>query len=208
MARFRGGRDNPGMSQTSQPESKSGSSDWVTRGTAILAVLAAIASARWGACNLEAILEQGKVNDTWAYYQAKSVKQHDAEQTRDLAAALVPGESSDRAAALERLRVRLNQEADRERNEKEQQRSAAVRYQENRDSIVERSFWFEISFASLQLGVILCTVSSGPGRRPVQVAAIVVAVIGLALLVNGFHRFVHAPYSLYRNDVHQMDAGD
>src|SRR5277367_331184 len=80
---------------------------WITRTTAILAVVAAISSGRWGACNLQAILEQGKVNDTWSYYQAKSMKQHEAEQTRDLAAALGSGASQNQAA-LQELKQRLD----------------------------------------------------------------------------------------------------
>ena len=35
--------------------------DWITRTTAVLAVFAALSSGQWGASNLRAILEQGKV---------------------------------------------------------------------------------------------------------------------------------------------------
>src|SRR5581483_11802843 len=61
---------------------------WMTRTTAILAILAALSSGRWGASNLWAILEQGKVNDAWGYYQAKSIKQHMAANSANLAEAL------------------------------------------------------------------------------------------------------------------------
>src|ERR1700689_791301 len=92
--------------------------DWANRTTAILAVVAALSSGRWGASNLQAILEQGKVNDTWAYYQAKSLKQHDAEQMRDLTTALISGETAERAEGLKKLKAKLEIDAKREEQDK------------------------------------------------------------------------------------------
>src|SRR6516165_10491675 len=88
---------------------KSEPNEWIARTTAILAVIAAISSGRWGASNLQAILEQGKVNDTWAFYQAKSMKQHEAEQTRDLARAMAPGQPAASALALNELQKRMEE---------------------------------------------------------------------------------------------------
>src|SRR6185436_8028046 len=62
--------------------------DWITKTTAVLAVLAALSSGQWGASNLKAILEQGKVDDGWSYYQAKSIKNHLAEHMQGLVAAM------------------------------------------------------------------------------------------------------------------------
>src|SRR6185312_16898139 len=107
------------MSEINTPAKEpKASSETMSRATAILAVIAAIASARWGACNLQAILEQGKVNDTWAYYQAKSIKQHNAEQSRDLAAALSVGSTGDTAGALKKLQQNMAAEARRQEIEK------------------------------------------------------------------------------------------
>jgi hypothetical protein len=191
-------------SNSAAAESKS-SGELVGRAAAVLAVVAAIASARWGACNLQAILEQGKVKDTWAYYQAKSIKQHEAEQTRDLAKALsssvhVEG-SADALAALER---KMAADARREAIEKIQQEGAAQRYQISRDRMVESSFWFELAFAGLQLGVILCTIATGGKRQLPFAAGVVFGVLGALLLINGFHRFVHAPQSWYQGATEQI----
>ncbi len=86
--------------QKSPAEKKDEPSNWAARMTAVLAVNAALSSGRWSASNLQAILEQGKVNDAWSYYQAKSDNQHGLEQARDLARALATGESGERAQAL------------------------------------------------------------------------------------------------------------
>ena len=176
----------------------------MSRATAILAVVAALASARWGACNLQAILEQGKVNDTWAYYQAKSIKQHEAERTREMAKALAGTGRTDAAnEALSKLQEKMDAEAKREETEKKEQEEAAKRYQISRDKMVESSFWFELAFAGLQLGVILCTIAAGKREAPF-IAGVVFGILGALLLVNGFHRFVHAPSSWYQGAKEQI----
>jgi hypothetical protein len=193
------------MTTSNKPETKTPEpSEWVARTTAILAVIAAISSGRWGASNLQAILEQGKVNDTWSYYQAKSMKQHDAEQTRDLAKALAPGQPAASALSLTELQKRMEEEAKREEQEKNQQKDAAEGFQKSRDHMVENSFWFELSFAALQLGVILCTIATGTSRRVPWMTGVVIGVLGLVLMVNGFYRIVPAPRSWYEGVSEQM----
>lgn len=177
---------------------------WISRTTAILAVIAAISSGRWGACNLQAILEQGKVNDTWSYYQAKSMKQHEAEQTRELAIALSSGAQDKQAFEL--LKEKMTAEAAREEKEKNEQQEAALNYQKSRDHYVESSFWFEISFAALQLGVILCTIASAARHKTAWAIGMVLGVFGLLLLLNGFYRVVSAPKSWYQGSSEQMAA--
>lgn len=177
---------------------------WATRTTAILAVLAALSSGRWGASNLQAILEQGKVNDTWAYYQAKSVKEHSAEQIRDLAAALGSGQPADRAAALSQLQRQLDADAHREDLEKQQREADARRFEVRRDQLVERGFWYELSFACLQLGVILCTIASGAKRQAAWYAGIVFGALGLLFLINGIYTLHHAPRSWYQGTSEEM----
>lgn len=194
------------MTQTNsdKPQAETGWQAWATRTTAILAVLAALSSGRWGASNLQAILEQGKVNDTWAYYQAKSVKQQSAEQIRDLATALASREASDRTGALTELRRRLDADARREEAEKQQRQADARRFELRRDRLVERGFWFELSFACLQLGVILCTIASGARRPAAWYTAIVFGVVGVLLLVNGIYTVRHAPRSWYQGASDEM----
>ncbi|HEY2589041.1 MAG TPA: DUF4337 domain-containing protein [Tepidisphaeraceae bacterium] len=189
-------------------EPKGGWQDWATRTTAILAVVAALSSGRWGASNLQAILEQGKVNDTWAYFQAKSLKQHGAEQTRDLAAALAQGGPAERAAALKKLQAHLEDAARREEQDKNQRQRDAERFQARRDRLVESSFWYELSFAALQLGVILCTIAAGARRKTPWVIGGVCGLLGIVLFINGVYRFYPAPQSWYQGGADAMAYQD
>lgn len=193
------------MTTSNKPEQKKAEpSEWIARTTAILAVIAAISSGRWGASNLQAILEQGKVNDTWAYFQAKSMKQHDAEQTRELARALAPGQPAAAALSLNDLQKRMEEMARREEAEKLQQQRAAEEFQRRRDHMVESSFWFEVSFAGLQLGVILCTIATGSNRKTPWAIGVAVGILGLLLMLNGFVHVVPAPRSWYAGTSEQM----
>jgi hypothetical protein len=193
------------MSEQKTDQPKINWQDWAARTTAILAVMAALSSGRWGASNLQAILEQGKVNDTWAYYQAKSIKQHAAESSRDLAASLAAGEPADRAAPLEKLAARLDEEARREEKEKNQRQHDAEQFQATRDHLVESSFWYEISFAFLQLGVILCTISSGAKLKPLLHIGIGCGLLGVVLLINGLHTFYPAHRGWYQSAAQNME---
>jgi hypothetical protein len=150
---------------------------WMTRTTAILAILAALSSGRWGASNLWAILEQGKVNDAWSYYQAKSVKQHVAESSCQLAEALHAD-----AAVIASFKAEMKRlDAD-----KAQAKKDAEDYQFSRDVWISRSFWFEVSFIVIQLGVVLCTIAAATRGRKLWDLAIVLGILGVAFLIWGF----------------------
>lgn len=190
--------------QSTLAEKKDEPSNWAARMTAVLAVIAALSSGRWSASNLQAILEQGKVNDAWSYYQSKSVKEHGLEQTRDLARALATGESVDRAQALVKLGDSMDQIAAKEANDRAKIMADAHDFNNRRNVLVEKSFWLEISFACLQLGVILCTIAAGTKFRFGLPAGIIVGLLGVVLMVNGFHTFVHAPASWYQGTGQQM----
>jgi hypothetical protein len=167
--------------------------NWATRTTAILAVLAALSSGQWGASNLRAILEQGKVNDQWSYYQAKSIKGHIAEDAAELAAALAAGEAPGKDGALAKLATKRAGERDRVIAEKKQEESKAHDFERARDNFVERSFWFEVAFASMQVGVVLCTVASAAKKRSLWIISILCGFLGLALVANGFLRILKTP---------------
>jgi hypothetical protein len=164
--------------------------DWATRTTAILAVLAALSSGQWGASNLKAILEQGKVNDGWAFYQSKSIKEHLAGDSAELAAALAVDRPGAGLADLEKAR---RAERSRLAVEKQRLRDEVEAAEKRRDLIVERSFWFEMAFALLQVGVVLSTIGTAAKKKAIWVAAVLAGLLGLTLVANGFLRVVKAP---------------
>ncbi len=197
------------MTQNTTPPPASDSQprwhDWASRTTAILAVLAALSSGRWGASNLQAILEQGKVNDSWAYYQSKSIKEHEAKQMRSLVAVLATGQSADREA-YRKLEKQFAEEGKHEEDDKKQREIEARNYETSRNAMVARGFWFEVSFSCLQLGVILCTIATGAKSKSSWFAGMGLGVLGLLGLINGFYPVVPAPPMLYRDSIQAMST--
>lgn len=166
------------MSEPSkEPSTPSSMEVWIIRTTAILAVLAALSSGRWGASNLRAILEQGKVNDSWSYYQAKSIKQTVAANSAELAASL-HGEVA--------LVASFRASAERYDKEKKAIEEEARFYQDQRNHHVEQSLWFEFSFACIQLGVVICTIAAATRSKRLWAGSITFGLVGLVLFLNGF----------------------
>ena len=56
---------------------------WIALTTAIMAVFAAITTLYVGKYSSRAVLHQGEETDMWAYYQAKSIKQHAFEMQKE-----------------------------------------------------------------------------------------------------------------------------
>jgi hypothetical protein len=55
---------------------------WLALSTAIMAVLAALTTLYMGKYSSRAIMAQGQESDQWAFYQAKSIKEHTFEISR------------------------------------------------------------------------------------------------------------------------------
>ncbi|MBV8881290.1 MAG: DUF4337 domain-containing protein [Planctomycetaceae bacterium] len=169
--------------------------DWITKTTAVLAVFAALSSGQWGASNLRAILEQGKVDDGWSYYQAKSIKGHLAEHMQGMAGALAADRpaAAGQESALVKYRAELEAEAKRLSAEKAIIEKDVHGYEHQRDAFVERSFWFEIAFACLQAGVVLSTIAAATKKKGLWMAAMVAGLLGVLFVVNGLTHLVQTP---------------
>jgi len=167
---------------------KKGWEDWIAKTTAVLAVFAALSSGQWGASNLRAILEQGKVDDGWSYYQAKSIKNHLADHMKSLAAAMAADHPP--APGLARYREEMETESKRLSTEKAAIEKEVHGYEAARDGFVERSFWFEIAFACLQAGVVLSTIAAAAKKKGLWLTAMVAGILGALFVVNGMGHFV------------------
>lgn len=171
---------------------KKGWEDWIARTTAVLAVFAALSSGQWGASNLRAILEQGKVDDGWSYYQAKSIKNHLADHMQSLAAAMAADRpaADGKESALVKYRAEMEAESKRLSTEKATIEQEVHGYEAARDAFVERSFWFEIAFACLQAGVVLSTIAAAAKKKGLWLTAMVAGLLGAIFVVNGLGHFV------------------
>ena len=173
------------------------------RAALVIAVLAAIlAVCEVGGDNAKnAMIDNNiRASDTWAFYQAKNVRQTQFklaadELKRELGpAGLAPAA---RAAAQTDL-AKYEKTAARYEDEpggegKKQLTARAKGFEEARDVAGERHEFFDFAQMVLQLGIVLGSVSILAVSRPLLLTAGALGVAGLAMLLNGFFLLVPMP---------------
>ncbi len=163
--------------------------DHVARTTAVLAVLAAVASGAYANQFSHTILAQTEASDQWSYYQAKSIKKHINTGQLEMERALAAGRP-DLALALAQLEAgaaaaakRYDAELAEIKGRAETLDAAKARHQKQGDR-------FQYAFVVLQAGVVLSTIAASARRRELWLFAILCGLAGLAMVVNSYLLFV------------------
>ncbi len=148
--------------------------------SALIAVLAAVASMLSEHQSNEAMLSQLKASDQWAYYQAKGIK-HNVIDTQIV---LLEGQGF-------RDRVKLDEmKAAREKYKKDQDDIAKEATQEQRDAQKSLRAHNTLSYAEtfLQVAIGISAISALTRRRWLWVTSLFVAAGGLGFLTWGLLR--------------------
>ena len=122
-----------------------------------------------------------KANDTWAFYQAKSIKQTLAEMARDDAIERKQFEKADK------LKAKIDRyETDPESGEGKKELMAKARALEaERDSVRRSGPWMTFSGMSYQLGIVLLSASILAVSMPLFWGSIAVSAVGAFLMSQG-----------------------
>ena len=122
-----------------------------------------------------------KANDTWAFYQAKSIKQTLAEQSYDDA---IERKQFEKA---EKLKAKINRyESEPETGEgKKELMVKAHALEAERDSVRKSGPWMTFSGMAYQLGIVLLTASILAVSVPLFWGSIVVSGVGALLMSQG-----------------------
>jgi hypothetical protein len=177
---------------------------------AIMAMLLAIGSLGGGNATDDMIYGNIKASDTWAFYQAKNVRQTEyriAADRLELELADPTLNATARAAAeaqLARYRetiARYDNEpdpgapADSLRGEGKKQLATQARgYEAVRERASQQDGNFDYSEVLLQLAIVLGSVAILSSSRPVLGMALVLGAIGAVLLINGFALLFPLPF--------------
>jgi hypothetical protein len=157
--------------------------------TAILAVLAAVASLESGAYSNDAILakndgvlQQAKASDAWSYFQAKGIK---ATILATQAEALA---ESNRAAA-----DHLRQEADRYKTEQKELQDKARELEnkvkeddERAEALLERHHQFARAVTFSQISIALSAIAALMRKKRLWFTALAAGAGGIVFLARGF----------------------
>jgi type IV secretory pathway VirB10-like protein len=143
-------------------------------------------------------------NDTYAFYQAKSIKQVIAEQNRDDAAEtleLQGGEMSQQSAARLRAKITAAQaqieryESDPRSNEgKRELLAKAKKLEAERDAAKQRSPWFGMAAAFLQIGLVLSSTAILGVSMALLWGSIGFGTLGTLMMVVGWFSWVTWPF--------------
>ena len=162
---------------------------YLSLSTAIIAVFAAIASLESGANSNDAILEkneavlnEARASDQWAYYQAKGVKSSLANTEADLA-----------GTSNAELAVRAMAEAKRYKSEQDAIEKAAHELEkkveesnERAERFLERHHRFALSVTMFQVAIALSAIAALTRRKALWWVGLAASAVGLVMFVRGF----------------------
>ena len=153
---------------------------------AVLAVLAAFGSLLSGHAVNQAILDQTKATDQWAYYQAKSTKGHvylvGGELIKALSLTTQNSSAGDSHAASLR---RFEAEAERYDREKEEVKKEAEHLEAESHHEFHKHHQFALGIACFQVGIVLASVSILVRLRAIYYLSLVAGAAGLVWTLLG-----------------------
>lgn len=166
--------------------------------TAVYAVGLAIAALGGNGYGREMLLAQQKASDQWAFYQARSIREHQYRGQRlrldlDLAERGA-GMKPDARAKAEALLQKFADEEKRYNTSKEPIKAEAETLEHERDLAQKRVFNFEYAEVLLQISIVAASVSILSTARPMFWFSLVLALLGAALAANGFLLLFRLPF--------------
>ena len=167
---------------------------------AIMAAVLAIGGLGGGNATDDMIINNIRASDTWAFYQAKNIRQtmHELEvaELESRLATATPGQRAElerRIAAYKGKIARYDSEPDPEaptdplRGEGKRQLSAkAAMFEAERDRAVQKDDNFDLAEVALQLALVLGSVAILATSRTILIASAALGAVGALLTLNGF----------------------
>ena len=161
---------------------------YLSLSTAIIAVVAAVASLESGSHSNEAILEKSeamlamaRASDHWAYFQAKGVKSALAANQADLVADTKP----EVAAKLRSDADRYKGEADKIAKDAETDEEAVKHFNETSENLMEHHHKFAIAVTLLQIAIALSAIAALTRRKPLWFLGLGVSAAGVVMFTLG-----------------------
>ena len=148
----------------------------VTFTMAVLAVVLAATTLLGHRSHTEEVLMQSKASDQWAYYQAKGTRRHEDEQFNDLTSLL----ASPDPAALQQLKHKYSQEADRYRDDQKELDAEARKLEAETATQRKRADRYDLGEVFLEIGLVVTSITLLSGRRIFWKSGIVLGLAGMA----------------------------
>ena len=165
--------------------------------TAIFAVVLAIASLGGSHAMKEMLLAQQQASDQWAYYQAKSIREHLYKSQMMILEnefGLLSGTMNPDAEGRFNASIKtLSEEASRYEKEKKEIQQEARKLEKERDVNRSKDPYFEFAEVLLQIAIVMASVSIIAGSRAVFSFSLLFASLGTVMCANGYLQIFALP---------------
>lgn len=159
--------------------------------TTVLAVVAAISASRSAFYVARAQLLTAQEGSQWAYFQAKSIKQHIAEtQRKQFEAASLGSMTPEQQAFYTKSVDEYALEIKRYDQEKAEIKAQAESTNKENVLAVKRGGQFSLSVVFAQIGIMLSSVGALIKRREMWIGGLLIGAISIVFLANGFLLFL------------------
>ncbi len=159
---------------------------WAALTTIVLAVFTALGSLRVAANSNKAILNQALAGNAWAYFQAKSIKEHSFELQRDLLLAQLTHVPDVAKPHYDERVQKCTKEVARYKKEKNDIEKEAKSFETVRDDALKRKDQFANSTTILQVAIMIASVGLVIKRAAMWGLSILLGVVGIAFYTNGY----------------------
>jgi len=149
----------------------------------VFAVLATLSTFKSGGQSTLAVMSQSQASDQWAFFQAKSIKQHTYEVHRDLMK-LQPA-----SAEAQRLVASYEEQIARYDREKKEIKEKAEALEKQRTNAQLHVTQFSVAVIFLQLSILLSAIAGLTKHYPLWWASVAIGSVGVVFFVNGFYLF-------------------
>jgi hypothetical protein len=170
---------------------------------AIMAMLLAITSLGGGNAAEDIMNYNIQASDTWAFYQAKTIRKTNTELAADALEQQLLGSqnlSPEQRQALEKkiadyrqTAARYESEPDKGEGRKELSRKALA-LTEERDRAMRQDPNFDFSEALFQIAIVLASVSILATSRKILYLAVIAGALAFVLMLNGYFLFFNLPF--------------
>lgn len=160
--------------------------------TVIFAVCATLSTFKGGSYSTQSVISQAQASDQWAFYQAKSTKQHlyelQAEQLKLQAMALDAGNPAkgEYAKHVETYQAEVNRYA----NDRKQIETKAREIEAQRDDAKRHNKPFGLAVMFLQVAILLSSIAGLLKIQKVWWTALPIGCIGILFFLDGFFLFM------------------
>lgn len=148
----------------------------------ILAVLVAIVTLMGHRAHTEELSRETQAASRWTQYQAKSIRQNEADNTSDIVALVASLDKEKGEALKKKYEGKLEHYA----SDKEDVSEQAKELEAERDLAARRADRFDTGEVFLEIGLVICSLTLLAKKKIFWFSGILVGAVGLVIALTGF----------------------